>query len=473
MKITMTHYIAQSVKRFWFGREAIAAGIGALLGGIILSMIAAGTQVATYTINMSNTENYGVSTGKYVSGLNTCSNITNQATLTTCSDALKQSALAYLGYLKAPTDIQNGLVVTPGFWCPADSKFVSTLNKNQGNGCSGVSNNTPVPSVQVQLTSNWSAAVLKSTLQRLNKQFTWTFVGTRVTEVATTEVCEGITLERDMFIRSDGTTGLYDDKKGELSAEGKKLITLNYGDPITIAGKMHTRPWLYMNASSEDKPSLPGPESTSSTIKASFSAPSTSTDSNGDKRTKLDNGGSKRGVTDSTLSISQSNIGKQCTDADYGKRACNDNGGPAALRNVKKKEGKTCIALFHDTSDSTDKKYVKDGIEIKIVKVCTGSRDRKSDGKGSYIKDTTDSSKWKMFAMDETHQNYDATCPDGTLNDPAQQIKFYLQDRSSESDDTVQTSYSRYKGKNVGGSNEAKGIKGTHEMAERKTAYVN
>lgn len=471
MKIIKTNYIAQSVKRFWNERDGVAMGIAAVAAGIFLSIAAAGSQVASYNINMGNTENFGISAGKFTSAANTCSFAATADALKTCSDALKASALAYLNYIKAPQAIIDSLVITPGLWCSAENKFISTADKIINSAsCSSVANNTPLSSLQVSLASNWSPAAMKSTLSGLNKKFTWTFVGTRVDEVASTNVCPGITLDRNIFIKDDGSANLYDDKNGTLTAAGMKEIKVVYGKQATYGSEVIAHPMYIMNNSSGDRPSIPSAESSSSW--RPFTAFSSGTDANGKKRTKLTTS-SEYGITDSPLPVSQSKIGQTINDPKWGNRTYNDHGGVMAFRGLKDFENKTCIALLHD-GNSSDKKLINEGIEIRINKVCTGSRDRKKDSSNNWIKDPSDSSKYKMFAMDDAHQNYDTDCGDGTLNAPEHSIRFYAFNRTSESDGIVKSDYSKYEGRNTGSSNkEAKGLKGTHEMAERKTAYVN
>ena len=470
MKTAKLKSVTHAIKSFWRQRDATAAGIGMVTASVIISFVAAGTQAASYSVSMKNTEQYGMSMGKYAASANSCSFLNDSNALATCITNLTSSVTAYLTYAGVPQGMLNSATILPGVWCPAQSKFISTADViAKVDSCSTAANNSPQASIQVSLTSNWSPAALKTTLSKLNQRFTWTLVGTRVDEVASTAVCPGIALDRNIFIHDDDSGNLYDQKNGTLTADGKKLLKVVYGKSDTYGDQTLSHPMVAINPSGEAKPSLPSSESTGSNWKP-FTTLSTSTDSNGKKRTKLTTS-SYYGISDSSFSASQTKIGNNFTDPKYGSRTNNDSGSSMAFRGMKDLEGKTCIALLYDGNGNTDKKIINEGIEIKVQKFCSGSRDRKTDGKGGWLKDG--SGKYQMFAMDEAHKNYDTSCGDGTVSSPEISMSFYAFNRSSESDDIVKSDYSKFEGKNTGSTKEAKGVKGTHGVAERKSVYVN
>lgn len=470
MKIAKLKFITQAVKSFWCERNGSAALLAVSVTGVILGIVGAGTQVASVTIAVNNTYNYAMTGGKFASINNQCTGLNNSA-LTTCVSDLLNTTTTYLTAAGAPNSIVKSLTVVPGYYCANQKLFISLADStNSGAKCSttngnNANNNSPMSSVQISLTSNYQALALKSLLNKLNQKITLTLLAGRVDEVSAANVCPGIAFDRRIFIQDDDSANLYDSKNQRPTEYGKIKHVL--GVPESRNGVSIPNAFGIFNESSSNSPSIPSTEGTGSSWKKRGAIYSSTV--NSEKRTKFDT--SARGWRYSAYaSGGNSQFTNTINDPDYGQREKNDHGASMDLRDLKKLEGKTCVALFFTGTDA-DKKSIKEGHEITITKVCTGARGRKKDANNNYIKDGNNN--YVPYAMTEDHKSYDTACGNGTVSNPEVSIEYRIgRDRFSDNDNYTMSDYSKVGGRRVGGSYQLHNSKAPSGLAEDKREYL-
>lgn len=310
------------------------------------------------------------SAGIFASQINACSGIPAGSNLTACVSQLTSVVNSYIHN----SNPSLTATLTPGLWC--GNTFTSNSSCPNGSG---------VSAVKLTGTLSYNTRFLKLVgLSSINRQIQLTMMNSKVTAVATTNICPSIILNEQLLVSPTAGNVAWNDQASVLRNMGRYLLRINAGQQYGFSGTngtLYTSNSFWMaSTDGSNRSSYPNSERLNNTP-----SPIPAIDKPSGNVFDF-TAGTRFTVWSNNFPANSNEFGKTVNDPDYGLVNASDNGGPQIFAKLKRNyEGKTCMAMVgHDNGDGTV--TVSSGIPITIDVICDGKR-KSIQGKWYALKD--------------------------------------------------------------------------------------